>query len=176
MLRASLGAWRCAPSRVHANNRGRKKAVAPGLIAFHSQCPLHTARTYMSSRIPACCIHATSAAEHRRNIDIHIHAGIERALANTGGWGGPPFCTPSWKLGAARMCSSREVGRGRGSRRIAGERKEYNPEERDAKQVTLASFQDSAGWDTYICQSSREGNASPTFTGASPELYLNPLR
>lgn len=49
-----------------------------------------------------------------------------------------------------------------------GDRKEYNPEERDAKQVTLASFQDSAaGWNTYICQSSREGNASPTFTGAS---------
>lgn len=44
-------------------------------------------------------------------------------------------------------------------------RKEYNPEERDAKQVTLASFQDSAGWDTYICQSSRQGNASPTFAG-----------
>lgn len=57
---------------------------------------------------------------------------------------------------------------GRGSERGSRDRKEYNSEERDAKRVTLASFQDSAaGWDTYICQSSREGNASPTFTGAS---------
>jgi len=73
--------------------------------------------------------------------------------------GSPPFRTPSWMLGMARMCSSRrgrkrkrDEGRERGIERgggSTGRKESTSPEERDAKQVTLASFQDSA-WLGYL--------------------------
>lgn len=113
-------------------------------------------------------------------IYIYIYATDTRAHSQTRGVVLPfaPFHRgSSARFGCARLShrgreeEEKERRRVEGGREKSGrgsrDREEYNPEERDAKRVTLASFQDSAGWDTYICQSSREGNASPTFTGAS---------
>jgi hypothetical protein len=133
---------------------------------------LHTVHAvYVHARACICmCKH-----EYTRTQEWWQTHARERARSQTRG--SPPFCTTSWKLGTASdvLVSPGSRGGERESRGGSRGAKSTNPEERDAKRVTLASFQDSAGWDTYICQSSREGNASPTFTGASPELCLNPL-
>lgn len=110
------------------------------------------------------------------NVHVHMHAerwqARTRALAHSTR-GSPPFGTMSWNLGTASDVLVSTGSRGGESKRIT-RGKEYKPpgaRRKTGHSRLLLGF----GWDTYICQSSREGNASPTFTWASPELCLNPL-